>query len=282
MDLAIGIVLFNPDIINLEKSINEILKVSNTIILIDNNSKNITEIKGLIKKYDKIILIENSNNFGIAKALNQILAKAYSTNSKYLLTLDQDSTLSKEDILKMLQYKNIKNVAIICPIINDLNKNKKMKQIEEYVEIDRCITSGSLMNLEICKTIGNFDEKMFIDYVDFEYCKRIKLQGFKIIRIRDAVINHEIGKRTKRKFLFMTVFPTNHNYKRTFYYVKNIRYYLKKYKRKMTFREKITEYKYLLWRLITILFYEKNKKMKLKSYFDGFMMKESCYEKYKI
>lgn len=282
MNFSAGIVLFNPDIKTLNESIKELHSVTQNIILVDNNSDNIIEIKELIQAYNNIVLIENENNLGIARALNQLLEEAYNTKSEYLLTLDQDSIISKNDVIKMLEYKDIENVAVICPVINDLNKSKKLIQEQEYIEIDRCITSGSLMNLKKCKNLGKFDEKMFIDYVDFEYCKRIILKGYKIIRVRDAVINHEIGKRTKRKFLFWTVFPTNHNYKRTFYYVRNIRYYLKKYKKNMTVKEKIVEYKYLLWRLVTIIFYEKNKKIKLRSYFDGFMMKESCYEKYKI
>lgn len=267
MKVVAGIVLYNPDINRLKSSISELISEVDKICLIDNASLNINDIEKLAT--NNVFVIKNEKNFGIAKALNQLLDFSYQTKADYLLTLDQDSILKKSMLEIMLNYVNEKDVAMICPIINDLNRKKVIKQQNKIKELDRCITSGTLMNLELCKEIGYFDEKMFIDYVDFDYCKRIKLAGKKIIRVKGAVINHEIGKRSKHKFLFLTVYPTNHNSTRIYYYARNIKYYCRKYKNSMDFKEKLMEYMYLVWKFVSIILYEDYKKEKIKKFVIG-------------
>lgn len=266
MKLLAGIILYNPNIEHLKLSISE-LSIPSEICLIDNGSKNIEEIRKLKNK--KVKLIENSTNFGIAKALNQLLDYAQLNNFSNLLTLDQDSILKNEMLKNMTNYINKENVALICPLINDLNKNKRIVQNENVVEVKRCITSGTIMNLKECKKIGKFDEKMFIDYVDFDYCKRVLLNNKKIIRLKNAVIDHEVGKRSSRKFLFINVYPTNHNPKRIYFYARNIKYYMQKFSKEMSLIEKIVEYKYLSWKLISIILYEKNKREKIIMFYKG-------------
>lgn len=265
-NLSIGIVLYNPNIDFLTSNIEELSIITNKIILVDNGSNNIDEIEE--KFLNKVILIRNEKNLGIAKALNQLLDKAYELKSDYLLTLDQDSKLPCSMIANMISNIS-ENTAIVCPIINDLNKSQKIEQKDEIEDVDRCITSGSLMVLSECKQIGYFDEKMFIDYVDFDYCKRIKIAKKRILRCKSAVINHEIGKRSVKKFFAWKVFPTNHNYIRVFYYSRNIKYYMKKYNKEMNFKEKNYHRICLLWKFISILLYEKEKKLKIKYYFKG-------------
>lgn len=275
MKLTCGIVLYNPQISNLVKNINELNKNEsiNNIILVDNGSKNIYEIENNISFIKKVKLIKNKENKGIASALNQILKYAHDNKQDLLLTLDQDSFISKDALDKMLKYVDYENVAIICPVINDLNKNLKIEKKDSFEYIDRCITSGSLMILKNCNQIGMFDDKMFIDYVDFDYCKRIIINTKKILRVKNAILVHEIGKRSKRKFFWKTVFPTNHNEFRIYYYSRNIKYYLRKHRKNMTIKEKLIEHKYLLWKFVSIILYENNKAKKLKAYYKGYFSK---------
>ena len=261
-DIVIGIVSYNPNINSLLKEINEL---NNKFIIVDNNSNNIEKIETKLQNYKNIKLIKNEENEGIAKALNQILNEANKLKSKYLLTLDQDSFLSKDNLNRMVSYyEDNKEITIICPIIIDLNRKKQKKYSGKIEFIKRCITSGSLMNLELCNKIGYFDEKMFIDYVDFDYCKRLEILGYKLLRVNNALLNHEIGKRTSRHFLFWKVYPTNHNANRVYFYFRNIYYYLKKHKKDINLKEKIIEYKYLIWKFLSILLYERDKYEKMK------------------
>lgn len=268
MDIITGIVLFNPDIEQLKRNLTENLKYSNKIILINNNSNNSSLINKEFQN-ERIIILNNDKNLGIASALNQIYDFVLKNNFKYLLTLDQDSFFSEENFKKLMIHSNEKDCAILCPKIIDLNKRTNGEHEVGIKEVERCITSGSLMIMEKCKEIGRFDEKMFIDYVDFDYCKRIRLNKYKIIRVYDSIIEHEIGKRSQKKFLFWNVYPTNHNSFRVYYYSRNICYYLKKFKGKMSFKEKNREYIYLIWKEISIILYEQHKLDKTKAFFKG-------------
>lgn len=269
MDFAIGIVLYNGEKDKIKRIISEYSLNNISIIIVDNGSKNIEDIKDVIEKNNNVIFIRNHNNEGIAKALNQILNETQKIQKRYLLTLDQDSFLEYKDLLKMKEF--IKDdVAIVCPEIIDLNKKNNKLLTKDYIEVSRCITSGSLMNMKICNEIGNFDEKMFIDYVDFDYCKRIIINKYKIIKVKGCFLKHEIGKRTCKKFLWLNVYPTNHASNRVYYYFRNMHYYFLKYKKNMTINEKLNEIIRIIWKYISIVLYEDNKKEKLNKARKGF------------
>lgn len=276
MRFNVGIVLYNSSVENLSKICKEFNKSNVNIILVDNKSANINDIKKAINKYQNITLIENASNKGIAKALDQLIDKTREEDVQYLLTLDQDSFIKFDEVNKMLDYFKLDNVAIICPEIKDLNKdvNKFMKK--PYKQVPRCITSGSIMNLQLCKKVGSFDEKMFIDYVDFDYCKRISLNGYKILKIKNCILIHEVGKRTIRHFLWKKVYPTNHTSNRVYYQVRNMHYYCLKYKNDMTIKEKIYEFIRIVWKYVSIILYEDAKKDKIihanKGYKDAYLM----------
>lgn len=270
MKIAVGIVLYNPQIEILLKSISQLINLVQYIILIDNNSNNINYVKKKLKQFKKVYIIENNQNYGIAKALNQILDYSYKNQVDYVLTLDQDSILSERMFKYLLKYKNIKNAAIICPTIHDINKKEKDIFHDEYQIVPRCITSGSLMNLKICKEIGYFDEKMFIDYVDFDYCKRINICKKKIIHVSKSVLQHELGKRTRKKFLWINVYPTNHSSERVYYQIRNMRYYYLKFKNNMSIKEKIDEVIRILWKYTSVILYETDKKIKINKANKGF------------
>ena len=267
-DIIIGIVLYNPDINTLEKNIYNLKLITDDIIFIDNGSSNKNEIEKIIQ--NKYAIIFNNSNLGIAKALNQLLEEAIKKNKRYLLTLDQDSRMNRNIFDEMYKYRNIENVAIICPTIYDINKSKNKTIKMRYEYVSRCITSGSLMNISICSKLNKFDEKMFIDYVDFDYCKNIMLSGYKIIQVREALLPHEVGKRIKRRFIFWDVYPTNYNNtQRYYYFARNIKYYLLKYKGNLTIKEWIHDEIHLKWKFINVFLYENNWKEKLKMYIQG-------------
>jgi rhamnosyltransferase len=62
-----------------------------------------------------------------------------------------------------------------------------------YSEVRTCITSGALTNLDLWKKLDGFDEQMFIDSVDFEYCYRVRKAGYKVIQTDQVQLSHSIG-----------------------------------------------------------------------------------------
>lgn len=245
---AAGIVLYNPEISRLKENIDSIIIQVGSLVLFDNGSKNIDEIEKLLNKYINynIKLIKSYENKGIAYALNSIVNEACTQKYNWLITLDQDSITQNNTIKTFERYTHMDKVAIICPYIIDKRRKNINYNIpnEEITEIDFCITSGSLINVSICKEIGEFDEWMFIGLVDNDYCKRIKIHNYRIIRVNSIILDHELGDLYPSKYevvylwlekkLGISLFgklsyKREVNAMRLYYATRNIIYMMKKY-----------------------------------------------------
>lgn len=280
MSICGGITLFNPEIERLKRNIEAILPQVEFIYFIDNNSKNIEKIKDLLSNYSKIELIENPQNFGIAKALNQICEKAKENGFKWALLLDQDSIAEEELIKKYSRYTEMEKVAIITPYFDDENEPDIVKSRLDapYELVNRCNTSASLVNVAIWEEVGGFDEEMFIDCVDFDYCTTAKENGYVILRDNEAVLYHRLGEAQEIRF-FMPIgrlfnikklkkplYTYNHPPIRTYYYARNIKYYTFKHKKSIN---RFTEWRvYVKW-LVLKLCFEKQRYEKLKAIIKG-------------
>ena len=66
-----GIVSYNPDISRLKNNIESILPQVKKIYVVDNGSDNYEDIVGVCDVWG-VSIIRNRENYGIAKALNQI------------------------------------------------------------------------------------------------------------------------------------------------------------------------------------------------------------------
>lgn len=230
MDISAGIVLFNPDINRLKENISAVIVQCTHIYLVDNGSNNIDEVKELLNQYNqsKISILCNTENQGIAKALNQLTAAAQKGGFEWILTLDQDSVAPSNIAEEFEKYTNNLNAGMLCPVICDRNKGGVVEAKDGYKEIDECITSGSLLNIKAWSEIGGFDESMFIDGVDFDICYRLRQNGYKILCVQSVVLLHELGRIEYHRFLFWKVLVKNHSAFRKFYIARNTVYLARK------------------------------------------------------
>lgn len=267
--IACGIVLYNPDIKRLIENIDNINKQVELLVLIDNHSKNIDLIKETVQNYNNVILIENEINKGIACALNQIMNFCKENDYDWVLTLDQDSVSPYNLISEYKKYMNIDKLGVISPVIVDRNKDEidtDKSKICEYEYIDKCITSASLVKVSVWEEVGKFDEFMFIDLVDFEFCKRIIDSEYKIIKINKVKLLHEIGNIKQKKIFFKTINVMNHSAFRKYYMSRNIIYYDKLYPSK---NGKIKTFMSIIKIFLLVILFEKDKKNKLKNIKNG-------------
>lgn len=247
MNVIAGIITYNPELDRLKLNIEHIIGQVNEVIIFDNGSKNINYISHICELYDTVTLIKSPDNLGIATALNRILQYCYSVQCKWLLTLDQDTICPHDIIMCYEKYSNYDNAALLCAKLVDKRKtiyNDKLKNESAFEEIEVCETSGTLMNLELCKNIGGFEDILFIDYVDFEYCTRLRANEYKILRINTVVLEQEFGvvvpskyssfyiklsQTTKIKFISKLSYKSIYNPLRRYYCMRNRIYYLRKY-----------------------------------------------------
>lgn len=76
-------------------------------------------------------------------------------------------------------------------------------------------------NLGIYEQAGPFRDDFFIDYVDTEYCLRVKRRGFHIIVACNAHLQHKLGNQKKFKVGPLEMRPTFHSPVRWYYISRN-------------------------------------------------------------
>ncbi len=267
--IAAVVVLYNPecDIINnLQSYINQV----NKLFIIDNSTVLNQELANQIKQFDNIEYLKNPYNVGIASALNTGAVKAIGQSFEFLLTMDQDSSFSNGAVENMLnELLDNKKIGILSPFLIHVN-NPKTPSGDKLTKITVAMTSGSIIRLSAYQEIGGFEEKLFIDYVDNEYCLRMQLFGYKIMQLNSAYLYHNLGDVRAKNFFFIKVFPTNHSPIRLYYRTRNRFYVYSKYK-KFSHNYILKDVWLFIKEIIKIILYESNAMKKIKMILFGYM-----------
>ena len=268
------IISYNPDesIINLYDSIKDQVT---ELIIIDNfttDEKSKKHLEQLTKKGCQIIY--NNENYGVAKALNQGAEYAINKGYQWLLTLDQDSKfIPKTYEILLNSYDKMEEkdkTMLIAPkyiekydcknfdILNsyDINSPIQWKK-EKFI-----ITSGSLIKTEAFNNIGFFEEKLFIDNVDFDFCLRLNKKGFFSKIATNIFFIHNLGNRNSNTYNFT---PT-----RRYYMARNSIYILRKYffyipKKSLS----LVIHSGILFSSLRVIFFERDKLKKVYSSYKG-------------
>lgn len=170
-------------------------------------------------------LIENGDNLGIAEALNRGVRWAKSQAYSWVLLLDQDSTACDGFIAAMLRtwfsHPQPAKIATIHPryLHPELGCRALALSAGDGSRI-WCLTSGALMPTWIFDKIGWFASEFFIDWVDIEYCFRIRAAGYLIVE-SEAILIHEPGRSTPAFFLGLRFWPSHHSAARRYYMSRN-------------------------------------------------------------
>jgi rhamnosyltransferase len=250
----------------------------NHVLIIDNGSKkkSIEILKKVVST--NVEIIYNIDNMGIAYALNQGIKYAKNNDFEWVVTLDQDSIATKKMIKDMLNVYNSLNcikknevVSIVPRHIEEKTYDEKqiISTDIEYEEILSDITSGNLLKVSIFDKVGYFDEKLFIDCVDNEFCLRLCKSEYKIIRVNSSILLHNLGDIKIKKLITKKATYTNHSFIRRYYITRNRYYVWSLYGR--YFKQWVKNDKRAARKdLIMILLFEKNKLLKFKMIIKGY------------
>lgn len=248
-------------------SINALEKVVDLIIIVDNgsNDESLKIIKAISSSAIKVI--ELDENMGIGCALNFGVKFAIKEKFHWVITMDQDSIVDKNIIKSYEKFiSENENAKILTPNIS-LNNGGIYSEVDKEVEM--AITSGNLVRLDIFDKIGFYNEILFIDSVDIEFCLRLKQHGERIFFVKDAFINHELGC-PHDKNGFFSKFYSKHSPLRRYYIYRNYFYILNVYFFKFPFFViKFTISHFILF--LTIVLYERNWIENFKFIFKGLL-----------
>lgn len=235
------IVTFNPDIKRLVKNITAVHPQTDLLVIVDNGSENRNEIKRVADQFS-ISFLNLFSNQGIASAQNQGIKYLAELKCKWMLTLDQDSVIPANLVEEFRNSKYFidSNTGIIAAQYDDPNwtetqRSFKLETDAMATKKTMVIASGNLVRYEAWVKSGGYDEWMFIDQVDFDFCARVILSGYNIWQLNGVIMEHEVGKVIQKPVLAkILLFPKkaifgDHSAFREYYIQRNTIVYSKRY-----------------------------------------------------
>ena len=261
MNNAAVIVLYNPEKELLCKNVKAIIEQVDFLIFVDNSP--VVSRLDFMEEYDseKYMYVFLEGNKGIGVALNTAVKICLEKEILWLLTLDQDSICPSNIIYQYRKHTDLDSIGIIS-----CNKNYNGNGADGYkneIEIvNTCITSASYINTSVCRDVGFFDEKMFIDYVDFEYCYRLLENGYKILQVNTITLIHQLGDLKMINWFGINIHVENHNSFRKYYIARNIIYTWKKHPQLFSRKKMLSKELKLI---LKVLFFENQKMEKIRA-----------------
>ncbi len=193
------------------------------VIIVDNGSSDNSVI--FIQQYQEkcnfeIKIIENSQNLGFAKAVNEGIK-----NSKYdyIFSLNNDTELKSNTIKELLKLINSSDdiFSVSSKMIQSDNPNfiddagdeytllaytkkrgdnKPINKFNDICEIFSSCAGAALYRKSILYEIGFFDENFFAYLEDVDLSYRAKINGYKNYYCPDAIVFHKGSATTGNKY----------------------------------------------------------------------------------
>ena len=151
----------------------------------------------------------SAENVGVSGAYNRAMEIAETLGCKWLLLLDQDTTLPENFLARMLelsaQLQDRTEIAAIAPFLVDgertispgqllFNRVKLLKPPFEGVHAGRmyAANSGTIMRVSALRQIGGFDENFWLDLSDIVAFHRLHQQGKRLYIAGDLQLPHKV------------------------------------------------------------------------------------------
>ncbi|MDB1565702.1 glycosyltransferase [Lacticaseibacillus paracasei] len=241
--VAAGIVIYHPNVARLIQCLTSVINDVDKIYIFKNDNTNIDFFSD-----PKIHILAEAKNLGLSHALNLIMREAQKDGFQWVVTLDQDSILPPGMIAAFTEHFK-PGVGIICPQVIDKRRAYMQPDLtnEPVTEVSEAITSASCTSVSAWQKVGKFDEWLFIDLIDNEFSKRLKINGFKILRLNKWILDQQFGDivpksaRSQKFWLSIAKLFNNNNFakfsyrkhvdpKRVYYTNRNIIYVNRKLK----------------------------------------------------
>lgn len=189
--IAAAIILYHPE----DKMVEYILHLRQyfkTIYLFDNTESQEQISKTRVQFHHKGIKYKTKNdNMGLAYGLNVCCNAAYKDGFQWIMLFDQDS-VATESLVKSMQdficQYDEEKLAIVAPMLDD-NGNRSVKEARPKRRKE-VMTSGMTLKLSAFKQNGFFLNALFVDYVDYEYCLRLRKNGYFILENNQTILHH--------------------------------------------------------------------------------------------
>ena len=204
-------------------------------ILVIENSLN-KKIKNILEKsFKNVEVIIPKENLGLARSYNLGIKKA---KTKYVFLNNPDLEIKNDSIKKLIKCaESIKNFGIISPTYRNekIFKNYEILKYREknnsplfkkfgVIEVD-IIDNSFIVNRKNIKKFL-FDEKYFLYFETFDFCKNLKKEGEKLFVCNKIKYHHYGSSSVDRKFdtIVKLTRAFHYNWSKFYYFKKHYNY----------------------------------------------------------
>ena len=255
------------------------------IVVVDNASSDGT-LAVLADEFPLVTVLSLPTNVGVGGGYAAGLTYALGKSHQSIWTLDQDSKPEPDCLQELVATAmncrgNAQPIALFAPRSRNLATGldyagfgwrngvvtlpDDQRAAVQWVDI--VISSGSLLSAQAVIAAGLPREDFFMDFVDFEYCLRLRRLGYGIGVVRKAVMWHAVGLPEKRRFLAIPWVWATHVPWREYYKIRNQTFTI--WHGQPTFRGKLYLIRKFLRHALAVVIFDPQKFRRLRFMFAG-------------
>ncbi len=225
-DVAAVVTTFDPSP-TVVRNLHQIAAQVKMVIVVDDSGRGAAAAMIESAGLTNLVLLVNEQNLGIANALNRGVAEATARGCRWVITLDDDTLVSEHyvhDVFDFIdRHPDVALGMVACRRQHEGESNAARCRGDGILfrEKRNLITSGCVFSVAAHAAVGGFDERLFIDLVDFDFCIRLRKEGRKLIELERVGMMHKVGASRKVSFSGFPLTVYNHAPFRLYYQARN-------------------------------------------------------------
>lgn len=229
--VAAVVVTYNPAV-GVADRLARLAAQVDAVVVVDNGSGSdtVAALEAVAEASPAVSLILNPDNLGLAVAQTQGMSATLAAGFAWLLLMDDDSTPAPDMVAELARVEALRPgvFGLLAPRLRYPESGRVPGFITEHgrglwprkrpaptsgllADPAFVIASGSLVRAGAARAVGPMRADFFIDYLDVEYCFRLRAAGFRLAVVGDAVLDHALGRQTAHRVLGRTVWCSNHS-----------------------------------------------------------------------
>ncbi len=233
------VVAFFPEASKLYKMVADLVEQDITVVVVNNTPNSSISLSEHLNSF----VINLQENKGIAEAQNIGIRFALERDPLHICFFDQDSIIPRDYANKMIAAScSFKHRCLLSPVAFDQNTGLEIPSHKlnrfgypcnhyslaeaQISRTDIVISSGMFTSASIFDEVGLMDVDFFIDFVDIEFCFRLKKAKVPVFVVPSLTMQHFIGEGEVSVLGLKTCI---HSGVRTYYKTRNAFIFLYKY-----------------------------------------------------
>lgn len=259
------VVLYNPRDSDFVNICDYAGRVTYTLIIDNSQKSHLPELEKRIHvDGDSIVYLHFPENVGLCRAMNLGMKQLHDLGCTWVLQMNSDSFFNNnilEIYREYIRSHDCRKVAALAPVYN--TDRKKGQQTGRIRKLKRNMMSGSYMNTEVFAQLKGYQEILFVEGLDNEYCIRAQKRGYAFIECGDAVLNHIPGETREFHILGRTLLRYGyHSPQRYYAQARSLVWIVMKHKT-------LYEFAFYCYKLLKIIFLFDHKRDFLLQYMRG-------------